>query len=99
MVRAVRKGEGLRSVARRFAVSVNMVSRWVEHARGKALARVSFADRKPGRAWNRTPARVETRILQTRTQLGKHSVLVEFSGRSYRLKEAANRLAKGNRSE
>ena len=27
-----------------------------------------------------------------------HSVLVEFSGRSYRLKEAANRLAKGSQT-
>lgn len=80
MVRAVRGGEGLRSVARRFAVSVSTVSRWVEHAHGKALERVSFTDRKPGRAWNRTPARVEARILQTRTQLRQHSVLGEYGG-------------------
>ena len=70
----------MRSVARRFAVSVSTVSRWVEHARGKALARVSFADRKPGRAWNRTPAIVEERILQTRTKLREHSVLGEHGG-------------------
>jgi len=80
MVRAVREGEGMRSVARRFAVSVGTVSYWVAHARGKPLTRVSFVDRKPGRAWNRTPARVEAHILQTRDQLRKHSVLGEYGG-------------------
>ena len=78
MVRAVRDGEGLRSVARRFSVSVSTVSHWVEHARGKRLARVSFASGKPGLAWTRTPASVETRILRTRTTLRKHSVLGEY---------------------
>jgi transposase len=80
MVRAVRQGEGLRSVARRFVVSVSTVNHWVEHARGKPLARVNFADRKPGRAWNRTPASMETQILQTRVQLRQHSVLGEYGG-------------------
>ena len=42
MVLAVRGGEGLRSVARRFMVSVSTVNHWVEHARGKRLARVNF---------------------------------------------------------
>ena len=78
MVRAVREGKGLRRVARRFAVSVSTVSHWVEHARGKRLARVSFASGKPGLAWNRTPASVETRILRTRATLRKHSVLGEY---------------------
>jgi len=78
MVQAVKKGEALRSVARRLGVSVSTVSYWVEHARGKHLARVSFASSKPGRAWNRTPASVEARILRTRTTLRKHSVLGEY---------------------
>ena len=80
MVRAVRNGEAMRAVARRFAVSVGTVSSWVEHARGQALARVDFADRKPGRAWNRTPASKEAQILRTRSDLRQHSVLGEFGG-------------------
>lgn len=78
MVQAVRNGEALRSAARRFEVSVSTVSHWVEHARGKRLERVSFASSKPGLAWNRTPASVETRILRTRATLRKHSVLGEY---------------------
>jgi DNA replication protein DnaC len=41
-------------------------------------------------------AALTTAILD---RLMHRSVLVEFNGRSYRLKEAANRLAKGDRSE
>lgn len=78
MVRAVRHGEAMRVVARRFSVSVGTVSHWVEHARGQTLARVDFNDRKPGRAWNRTPASKEAQILQTRTDLRKNSVLGEY---------------------
>ncbi len=78
MVRAVRDGEAMRAVARRFAVSVGTVSHWVEHARGQSLARVDFTDRKPGRAWNRTPASREAQILQTRADLRKDSVLGEY---------------------
>ena len=68
----------MRVVARRFAVSVGTVSRWVERAQGQSLARVAFADRKPGRAWNRTAGSVETQILRTRTDLRKRSVLGEY---------------------
>ena len=78
MVRAVRHGEAMRAVARRFAVSVGTVSHWVEYARGQSLARVDFSDRKPGRAWNRTPTSKEAQILRTRTDLRKHSVLGEY---------------------
>ena len=78
MVQAVRGGEGLRSVARRFSVSVSTVSHWVTHARGKQLARVSFAGGKPGLAWNRTSPSVEAKILSVRTKLSKHSVLGEY---------------------
>lgn len=78
MVQAVRKGEPLRSVARRFGMSVSTVSHWVEHARGKRLVRVSFASGKPGLAWNRTPASVEARILRTRATLRQHRVVGEY---------------------
>lgn len=78
MVRAVRNGDAMRAVARRFAVSVGTVSHWVEHARGQPLARIDFSDRKPGRAWNRTSASKEAQILRTRIDLRRNSVLGEY---------------------
>lgn len=42
------------------------------------MDRVSFTNSKPGRAWNRTPADLEQRILKVRTALREHSVLGEY---------------------
>jgi hypothetical protein len=50
-------------VASEFEVSVGTVAYWVQQARDKRLDRVSFEDRKPGRASNRTPAQMEQHIL------------------------------------
>ena len=61
-----------------FGVSVGTAAYWVAHARGKRIDRVGFANRKPGRAWNRTPAAVEQHILSVRTALREHSVLGEY---------------------
>ena len=78
MVEAVRAGQSLRQVAKAFGVSVYTVSHWIERARGNRLDRVQFANRKPGRAWNRTSARIEQRILRTRRDLREKSVLGEY---------------------
>ena len=78
MVEAVRAGQSLRQVASSFGVSLSTVAHWVEQARGKRLDRVQFANCKPGRAWNRTSARVEQRILLTRRKLRDKSVLGEY---------------------
>ncbi len=78
MVEAVRAGQSLRQVAKMFGVSVSTVSRWIEKAQGSRIDRVQFANRKPGRAWNRSSARVEQRILRTRRQLRDKSVLGEY---------------------
>ena len=78
MVRQVRAGCGVHAVARRFRVNVSTVSLWVARSAGQRLDRCSFADRKPGRAWNRTQARLEQHILHTRIQLRDHSVLAEY---------------------
>ena len=78
MVEAVRAGRSLREVADSFWVSVSTVVYWVEQADGKRIDRVRFANRKPGRAWNRTPARIEQRILRTRRELRERSVLGEY---------------------
>ena len=78
MVEAVRGGQILHQVAKAFGVSVSTVSRWIEKARGIRIDRVPFANRKPGRAWNRTGARVEQRILRTRRALREKGVLGEY---------------------
>ena len=47
-------------------------------AGGQRLDRVSFNDRKPGRAWNRIHMVVEARILSVRQTLREDSVLGEY---------------------
>jgi transposase-like protein len=69
MVEAVRSGMSQQATARQFGVSVSTVAFWVDRARGRRLDRVDWANRKPGRAWNRTRASVERRILALRTKL------------------------------
>ena len=78
MVAAVRGGQSLRQVADAFRVCVSTVVYWVEQADGVRIDRARFANRKPGRAWNRTPARTEQRILRTRRQLDERSTLGEY---------------------
>jgi len=78
MVQAVRAGHSLRDVAAAFGVSVGTVFAWVERARGKRIDRVAFANRKPGRAWNRTAVKLEQRIVGVRSRLREKSVLGEF---------------------
>jgi len=78
MVRAVRNGASMREVGARFGVSVGTVLNWVSQAHGKRLDRVNFTNRKPGRAWNRTAAKVEQRILSVRTSLREESILGEY---------------------
>ena len=68
----------MREVARQFKVDVSTVSLWVKRSAGERLDRFSFADSKPGRAWNRTGEPLEQRILQTRAWLREHSVLGEY---------------------
>lgn len=57
MVQAVRRGESVRSVARRYAMSPATVLKWVSRGEGRRLDRVNFADRPRGAkvVWNRTP--------------------------------------------
>lgn len=64
-------------MARAFGVDVSTVSYWVQRAAGQRLDRVDFANRKPGRAWNRTDAKVEQKIVGLRSQL-RTGVLGEF---------------------
>jgi putative transposase len=80
MVAAVRQGLKVRAVARRFHVSRPTVDRWVQRAKGKRLDRVDFSDHPGGchHAANRTPERVEKRVLDIRRELREQSALGEF---------------------
>jgi transposase len=71
MVRQVRAGKSMRSVAAEWGVSVGKVAFWIERAQGKRLDRVDFADRTSGCsiAWNRLDAMVEQRVLELRQEL------------------------------
>jgi transposase len=82
MIEQVRAGKGMRSVARRFQVSVSTVALWVERCRGQRLDQAQLGDRAPGRAWNRLSARRERRILEVRRQLREHSALGEYGARA-----------------
>jgi transposase len=68
MVRAVRDGEPIRSVAKRFGVSVGTVHFWFERCRGERLDRCDFDDRKSGapRPWNRVSIATERQVLSIR---------------------------------
>jgi len=68
----------VRVVAAQFGVSVGAAAYWVARARGQRMDRVNFTNSKPGRAWNRTPADLEQRILKVRTALREQSVLGEY---------------------
>lgn len=69
----------MRSVARRFGVSLPTVQRWVERAQGRRLDRVDWADqpRAPERT-RRTDAILEDLVLSLRRELKDTSELGEF---------------------
>ena len=79
MVRAVRQGESLRTVARRFRVSVSTVHYWSERAEGKRLNRVNWQDRshRPHKI-QRTKRSIENLVVTVRTELKNKSVLGEY---------------------
>lgn len=79
MVRALRQGESLRRVARRFHVSVSTVHYWTARAEGKRLERVDWQDRshRPHRI-HRTRRSVEHLVIRVRTELKEKSILGEY---------------------
>ena len=80
MVAAVRRGTPWRVVARTFRASLRTVQRWVARAGDARLDRVDWSTHPPGRrtAINRTPRRIERRVLALRSELRTHDVLGEF---------------------
>lgn len=76
-VKAVRKGESMRAVARRFGVALRTVQRWVQRAGPAPLPRVDWASRPraPKRLANKTEAALERRICALRKELEQESAL------------------------
>ena len=86
MVAAVRGGQSMRSVGRRFRTPLSTVQYWVARARGERLDRVDWSDRPRGCrvAANRTAPRVEDRVLVTRKSLRERSALGEAGPQAIR---------------
>jgi hypothetical protein len=72
MVAAVRRGQTLRAVAKKFGVGVATVAHWVKRAKGQRLDRVDFSDhsRAPHNT-RRTEITLEDLVLQTRKELAQ----------------------------
>lgn len=79
MVAAVRGGESVSAVARRFRVARSTVRLWVARAQGKRLDRVDFAERPAGprRPARKTPDRIEELVVSIRRELRDGSALGE----------------------
>ena len=75
MVTAVRRGQSLRAVARRFGVGVATVAYWVQRAKGQRLDRVDWSDHShaPHQA-RRTDTSLEELVVKARSDLA-HSDL------------------------
>jgi len=80
MVRAVRRGDSIHEVARRFRVARSSVRRWVRRADGQRLDRVDWSSHAPGRREpvNKTLAEVEELVLRLRQELKDTSALGEY---------------------
>jgi hypothetical protein len=70
MVTAVRRGQSLRAVARRFGVGVATVAHWVRRAQGQRLDRVDWSDHShaPHKA-RRTDTSLEDLVVKARSDL------------------------------
>ncbi len=69
----------MRSVARRYGLTLRTVQRWVKRAGDQALDTVDWKDRPDGPycPHNRTPREMEDRVLQERARLRRESDLGE----------------------
>jgi len=72
MVAAVRAGQPMRAVARRFGVGVATVVHWVGRAKGRRLDRVDWSDRSSApHQTRRTDPLLEDRVLLARRDLAQ----------------------------
>ena len=72
----------MREAARAFGFGKSTVELWVGRAHGRRLDRIDFADRKPGRAWNRIGSNVEQQITELRRALRDESILGEYGAQA-----------------
>lgn len=72
MVDAVRRGQSLRAVAKKYGVGVATVCHWVKRAKGQRLDRMDWSDhsRVPHKT-RRTDTALEDLVLKTRDELGR----------------------------
>jgi hypothetical protein len=86
MVKAVRRGDSIHEVARRFRVARSLVRRWVRRADGQRLDRADWSSRTPGRRQpvNKTLAEVEELVLRLRQELKDTSALGEYGAAAIR---------------
>jgi hypothetical protein len=84
MVAAVRQGTSMRSVARRFRVSLRTVQVWVSRSGDQRLDRVDWSNRPRGgrREQYSTAARIEDLVVRLRQELRDSSPLGEFGARA-----------------
>jgi hypothetical protein len=95
MVAAVRRGAGLRAVARTFRVSLLTVQRWVQRAAGQRLDRVDWSDRPatPPTSPTRTARALEDLVLTIRRELREQSDLGEWGAAAIQRELQARELA------
>lgn len=95
MVAAVRRGAGLREVARTFRVSLLTVQRWVQRAAGQRLDRVDWSDRPatPHTSPTRTARVLEDLVLTIRRHLREQSDLGEWGAAAIQRELQARELA------
>jgi Homeodomain-like domain len=93
MVAAVRDGESLRAVARRFVVRLATVQRWVDRAAGQPLGAVDWSDHshRPQHT-HRTPPEVDAAVLALRHELRATSALGEFGAAAIQRALAENTI-------
>ena len=86
MVAAVRQGRSMRSVARRFRVSLRTVQAWVARAQGQRLDRVDWSDNPRGgrRERSSTPAWIEDLVVRLRKELKEFSPLGDHGAEAIR---------------
>jgi transposase len=94
MVVAVRKGASMRSVAKRFGVTLHTVQRWVAHAADRRLDRVDWSGTRGGRREAQaTSPEIEALVVELRKELRDISDLGEFGAAAIR-RELAKRRTK-----
>lgn len=79
IVQAVRRGESIRKVARRFRVGLATIQLWLHRAGRKRIERVDWNDRAPvAHLVGRTDKAMEDQILRVRSELIGVSALGEY---------------------